>query len=89
MHFWTSFIGANVTFGPMHFLGLAGMPRRIPDFPEAFAGWNAIASYGSYINLFSTFFFFGIVAQAFTNAQKEQSGQSQKNLLLSDKPLVH
>ena len=42
------------------------MPRRIPDYPDAFAGWNMIASYGSYINLFGTLFFFFIVAQAFT-----------------------
>jgi len=50
----------------MHFLGLAGMPRRVPDYPDAFAGFNAISSYGSYINLFSTLFFFFIVASAFT-----------------------
>jgi cytochrome c oxidase subunit 1 len=42
------------------------MPRRIPDYPDAFAGWNMIASYGSYINLFGTLFFFFIVAHAFT-----------------------
>jgi len=70
IHFWTTFVGANLTFGPMHFLGIAGMPRRIPDFPDAFAGWNAIASYGSYINLFGTMLFFIIVALAFTNKQR-------------------
>lgn len=54
----------------MHFLGLAGMPRRVPDFPDAFAPWNAIASYGSYLNLFGTLFFFIIVAITFTKKQK-------------------
>ena len=61
LHFWTTFIGVNLTFFPMHFLGLAGMPRRIADYPDAFAGWNHIASIGSYISAASTVWFVFVV----------------------------
>ncbi len=49
MHFWLSFIGLNVTFFPMHFVGLAGMPRRIPDYALQFADFNMMASVGAFI----------------------------------------
>ena len=49
VHFWLSFIGLNVTFFPMHFLGLAGMPRRIPDYALQFADFNRIASTGAFL----------------------------------------
>jgi cytochrome c oxidase subunit 1 len=47
-HFWLSFIFFNVTFFPMHFLGLAGMPRRVPDYATQFTDWNAVASIGAF-----------------------------------------
>jgi len=65
IHFWTFFISVNITFFPMHFLGLAGMPRRIPDYPDAFAGWNQICSAGSFLSVFSTCLFFYIVYDMF------------------------
>jgi heme/copper-type cytochrome/quinol oxidase subunit 1 len=61
IHFWSFFIGVNITFFPMHFLGISGMPRRIPDYPDAFAGWNYISSYGSMVSLVSAGVFVYIV----------------------------
>lgn len=66
IHFWLFFIGVNLTFFPMHFLGLAGMPRRIPDYPDAFAQWNVICSYGSYLSILASLFFFYVVFATLT-----------------------
>lgn len=69
-HFWITFLGVNITFFPMHFLGLAGMPRRIPDYPDAFIGYNAIASFGSILSLVGALLFFYIIYATFTSEDR-------------------
>ena len=49
LHFWMTFIGFNVTFGPMHWLGLEGMPRRVADYADKFAAWNLVSSIGAFL----------------------------------------
>jgi cytochrome c oxidase subunit 1 len=73
LHFWITFIGVNVTFFPQHFLGLAGLPRRYPDFPDAFAGWNYVSSIGSYITGVGTLLFVYIVIQTVTKGRRVEA----------------
>ncbi|MBN9571846.1 MAG: cytochrome c oxidase subunit I [Alphaproteobacteria bacterium] len=65
LHFWIMFIGVNLAFFPMHFLGLAGMPRRYADYPDAFAGWNFVSSVGAFIAGAGMLVFFLMLAEAF------------------------
>ena len=61
VHFWNSVIWVNVLFFPQHFLGLAGMPRRIPDYNVAFANFNMISSIGGFLFGASQLIFLGVV----------------------------
>ena len=72
-HFWLTFVGVNVTFFPMHFLGIAGMPRRIPDYPDVYFSWNYISSVGSLITVVGIFYFMIVLYDLFNkNNQFEQ-----------------
>jgi cytochrome c oxidase subunit 1 len=75
VHFWGSLLFFNVTFFPMHFLGLAGMPRRYADYPLQFTDFNAIASVGAFgFGLMQVFFFFVVVLPAMMG-KGEKAGQ--------------
>lgn len=73
-HFWLSFVGLNVTFFPMHFVGLAGMPRRIPDYAIQFADFNMISSMGAFLFGFSQLVFLYIVLHTINLGKKAPDG---------------
>jgi cytochrome c oxidase subunit 1 len=93
LHFWMFFIGANLTFFPQHFLGLAGMPRRIPDYPDVYAGWNLISSYGSYLSAASAVWFLFLVWRAYAAKvpcpAKQWDGGTTLEWTLSSPPPFH
>ena len=70
IHFWLTFIGVNITFFPQHFLGLAGMPRRIADYPDAFAGWNLVSSIGAYISGLAALWFLFVLFHTLTAGKR-------------------
>ena len=93
LHFWLFFIGANLTFFPQHFLGLAGMPRRIPDYPDVYAGWNYVSTIGSYISAFSVLIFLFMVWRAFASGKpvgdKQWEGGTTLEWTLPSPPPFH
>jgi cytochrome c oxidase subunit I len=94
IHFWIFFIGTNITFFPQHFLGLAGMPRRIPDYPDVYAYWNYWSSIGSYIAAFGAVWFLLVVAEMFIARRKAGNnpwGEGAKTIewTVSSPPAYH
>ncbi|HEU5272152.1 MAG TPA: cytochrome c oxidase subunit I [Xanthobacteraceae bacterium] len=94
LHFWVTFVGVNLVFFPQHFLGLAGMPRRIADYPDAFAHWNFISSVGSYISGFGILIFFFGMMRAFLRKEKAAAnpwgpGATTLEWTLSSPPPFH
>src|ERR1700758_484925 len=94
LHFWLTFIGVNIVFFPQHFLGLAGMPRRIADYPDAFHFWNEVSSFGSYISGFGVLVFFFGVFQAFLRKERAAdnpggAGATTLEWTLSSPPPFH
>jgi heme/copper-type cytochrome/quinol oxidase subunit 1 len=69
LHFWLTFVGVNLTFFPMHFLGIAGMPRRIPDYPDIYWGWNYVSSVGSLVSFFGVVIFIQLIWEMFLTKQ--------------------
>ncbi|MBL6785170.1 MAG: cytochrome c oxidase subunit I [Rickettsiales bacterium] len=74
IQFWIMFVGVNLTFFPQHFLGLAGMPRRYPDYPDSYAGWNMVSSIGSYISFAGAILF--VVIAVMTLRSKQKAGNN-------------
>ena len=72
-HFWLSAIGVNVTFFPQHFLGLAGMPRRIPDYAVQFTDFNAVSSVGSFLFGIAQLLFVVVIIKAARGGKKATS----------------
>ncbi len=70
MQFWVFFVGVNVLFFPQHFSGLAGMPRRIPDYPDVYFGWNLVSSIGALITMVGTFMFLYVIWHSFYRYKK-------------------
>jgi len=73
LQFWVFFIGVNVLFFPQHFSGLAGMPRRIPDYPDAYWGWNFVSSIGSLMTIVGTVLFLYIVWHTFKRGEPAEA----------------
>lgn len=93
-HFWITLIGVNLAFFPQHFLGLAGMPRRVADYPDAFSSWNYLSSVGAYLSGLGLVVFFVGMAYAFIRKKKAANnpwgtGATTLEWTLSSPPPFH
>ncbi len=70
VQFWLTFAATNITFFPQHFLGLAGMPRRVADYPDVFSGWNYVSSVGAVMGFAGALLFIGIVFYTMKNGKR-------------------
>ncbi len=94
LHFWIFFIGVNILFFPMHFLGNQSMPRRYPDYPEQFAYWNEIASIGYVVMAVGVLIFFVNIAWSLVAGRKAEAnywgeGATTLEWTLSSPPPFH
>lgn len=94
LHFWVTFIGVNILFFPHHFLGLAGMPRRYADYPDAFQGWNMVSSIGAYITAVGVLIFVVGVVRSLSKRNKAGAnpwgaGATTLEWALPSPPLFH
>jgi cytochrome c oxidase subunit 1 len=94
LHFWLTFIGVNLTFFPQHFLGVAGMPRRIPDYPDAFHGWNVVSSVGAYISFAAALLFLVVCWRTFVAGRRAEAnpwgaGATTLEWTVSSPPPLH
>jgi cytochrome c oxidase subunit 1 len=94
LHFWITFIGVNLAFFPQHFLGAAGMPRRIADYPDAYSGWNFISSLGAYTSALGLLVFFIGLVYAFARKTRAAdnpwgAGATTLEWTLSSPPPFH
>ena len=94
VHFWVFFVGVNILFFPMHFLGLQGMPRRYPDFADAYAQWNDVSTIGYYIMAVSIGVWLLNIVYAFTAGKKAEGnywgeGATTLEWTLSSPPPFH
>jgi cytochrome c oxidase subunit 1 len=93
-HFWIMFVGVNIIFFPQHFLGLQGMPRRYVDYPEAFAYWNKVSSYGYLVTVVGVAVFLAVLAEAAIRRRKAEAnpwgeGATTLEWTLSSPPPFH